>query len=285
MPYDNGTKENNDMKKIGIFALLFASMSLVSCDLFEMDNYESPSETIHGAVVDAETGDSIRTDQGSEGIRVRLTQLDYSENASHNPDFYCMMDGSFQNTKVFEGIYNVRVDGLFIPLVRESKDGVPLANETKDVKIKGKTEVIFNVKPFLRVEFVGYPTVSNGQITAKVKVTRGVSRDEFKSYIEPMGNYDESYPNVTDIQLFVSYSSSVGYRARDDRWSNSIEYSGDSFEPLLGTPVTIRSTKGQVIPSGRHVFVRAAARINYDTPMGSGTRRWNYSEPMEVMIP
>ena len=77
MPYDNGTKENNDMKKIGIIALLFASMSLVSCDLFEMDNYESPSETIHGAVVDAETGDSIRTDQGSEGIRVRLTQLDY----------------------------------------------------------------------------------------------------------------------------------------------------------------------------------------------------------------
>ena len=153
------------------------------------------------------------------------------------------------------------------------------------MKIKGKTEVIFKVKPFLRVEFVGYPTVSNGQITAKVKVTRGVSRDEFKSYIEPMGNYDESYPNVTDIQLFVSYSSSVGYRARDDRWSNAIEYSGDSFEPLLGTPVTIRSTKGQVIPSGRHVFVRAAARINYDTPMGSGTRRWNYSEPMEVMIP
>ena len=100
-----------------------------------------------------------------------------------------------------------------------------------------------------------------------------------------MGNYDESYPNVTDIQLFVSYSSSVGYRARDDRWSNSIEYAGDAFEPLLGTPVTIRSTKGQVIPSGRHVFVRAAARINYDTPMGSGTRRWNYSEPMEVMIP
>ena len=234
MPYDNGTKENNDMKKIGIIALLFASMSLVSCDLFEMDNYESPSETIHGAVVDAETGDSIRTDQGSEGIRVRLTQLDYSENASHNPDFYCMMNGSFQNTKVFEGIYNVRVDGPFIPLV---------------------------------------------------KVTRGISRDEFKSYIEPMGNYDESYPNVTDIQLFVSYSSSVGYRARDDRWSSSIEYSGDSFEPLLGTPVTIRSTKGQVIPSGRHVFVRAAARINYDTPMGSGTRRWNYSEPMEVMIP
>lgn len=265
--------------------MLFASVSLTSCDLFEMDNYESPSETIHGAVVDAETGDSILTDQGSEGIRVRMTQLDYSENATHNPDFYCMPDGSFRNTKVFKGVYNVRVDGPFIPLVRETSDGVPLANETQDVKVKGNTEVIFKVKPFLRVEFVGYPTVSNGQITAKVKVTRAISRDDFKKYIEPMGNYDESFPNVTDIQLFVSYSSSVGYRAHDGRWSSSIDYDGDSFEELLGTPVSISSTKGQAIPSGRHVFVRAAARINYDTPMGSGTRRWNYSEPMEVIIP
>lgn len=38
---------------------------------------------------------------------------------------------------------------------------------------------------------------------------------------------------MTDIQLFVSYSSTVGYRARDDRWSNKIEYTGADFEPLL----------------------------------------------------
>lgn len=273
------------MKKTSILAVLFSSLMFASCDLFEMDNYEAPGETIHGAVVDSETGDSILTDQGSEGIRVRMTQLDYSDNASHNPDFYCMPNGSYRNTKVFKGYYNVRVDGPFVPIVRESSEGVPLSDDSKNVKVSGNTEVMFKVKPFLRVEFVGYPTVSNGQITAKVKVTRGVSRDEFRSLIEPMGNYDESYPNVTDIQLFVSYSSSVGYRARDDRWSSSIEYTGDSFDELLGTPVTIRSSKGQVIPSGRHVFVRAAARINYDTPMGSGTRRWNYSEPMEVIIP
>ena len=31
--------------------------------------------------------------------------------------------------------------------------------------------------------------------------------------------------------------------------------------------------------------IRVAARINYDTPAGSGTRRWNYSEPIEVNIP
>ncbi|MZS62559.1 hypothetical protein GT765_12130, partial [Bifidobacterium pseudocatenulatum] len=50
-----------------------------------------------------------------------------------------------------------------------------------------------------------------------------------------------------------------------------------------GKEVTIQSNGN--VPSGRKVFVRAAARINYDTPVGSGTRRWNYSEPMEVLIP
>lgn len=273
------------MKNISLAYLFFSLLAFTSCDVFELDNYDEPGETLHGAVVDSETGDSIQTDQGSEGIRVRMVQLDYSENPDEGLDFYCMPDGSFNNTKVFEGVYNVRVDGPFVPIFREDPNGTPLANGTQTVKIKGSTECIFKVNPFLRVEFVGYPTVSNGQITAKVKVTRGISREDFKSLIEPTGKYDDSYANVTDIQLFVSYSSTVGYRARDERWSNAIEYSGDSFDDLLGKPVTIKSKEAVSIPSGRHVFVRAAARINYDTPVGSGTRRWNYSKPMEVIIP
>ena len=120
-------------------------------------------------------------------------------------------------------------------------------------------------------------------ITARVRVSRGVSEQIFRDKIEPMGNWKDEYLNVTDIQFFVSYSSTVGYRARDDRWSSKIEYAGSSFNDLLGQEVTIRSNGS--IPSGRKVFVRAAARINYDTPVGSGTRRWNYSAPMEVMIP
>lgn len=273
------------MKKISFYIALLCAFTCSSCDVFELDNYDAPAETIEGEVVDAETGDSILTDQGSEGIRVRMTQLDYSDNADHNPDFYCMSNGTFRNTKVFKGKYNVRVDGPFVPIVRENASGVPIADDSQTLEIKGTKHVHFAVRPFLRVEFVGYPTVANNQITAKVKVTRGISRDDFKKLIEPMGNFSDDYANVTDIQLFVSYSSSVGYRARDERWSNKIEYSGTTFDDLLGKSVTIKSSKGQTIPSGRHVWVRAAARINYDTPVGSGTRRWNYSEPMEVIIP
>ncbi len=273
----------NNMKKIAFYILLCGLFSFSSCSLFEIDNYDAPSETLKGEVVDVATGDPVQTDQGSEGIRVRLTELSYGDNVTPNPDFFCMPNGSFQNTKLFKGKYNIRIDGPFIPLIREDERGVPLADETKTTDISGLTKVRFEVQPFLKVEFVSEPTVMNGKITAKVRVSRAVSENDFQAKIEPMGGYSASFLNVTDVQLFVSYSSSVGYRARDDRWSSKIEYSGSTFGSLLGKTITIESNGA--IPSGRTVFVRAASRINYDTPKGSGTRRWNYSEPAEVVIP
>ena len=268
------------MKKITFCTLLGALFTFGSCDMFSVDNYDEPAETLQGEVVDVATGEKVLTDQGSEGIRVRLTELSWGDNVQHNPDFYCMPDGTFQHTKLFKGTYNIRIDGPFIPLVREDNYGVPLADETIEKEISGITKVRFEVEPFLKIVFVSEPTISNGKITVKVKVTRGVSKEIFKEKIEPLGEYKDSFLNMTDIQLFVSYSSTVGYRARDDRWSNKIEYTGADFEPLFGTEVTIKSNG--TIPSGRTVFIRAAARINYET---ESVRRWNYSEPMEVLVP
>ena len=273
------------MKKIIYYILFCVLLSFSSCDLFKLDNYDAPAETLQGEVVDVATGERVLTDQGSEGIRVRLTELSWTgiETPRPNPDFYCMPDGSFQNTKLFKGNYNIRIDGPFIPLVREDDRGVPLADETQTMEISGVTKVKFEVQPFLKIEWVGEPTVTNGKITAKVRVTRAVSEADFRAKIEPMGGYNNSFLNITDIQLFVSYSSSVGYRARDDRWSNQIKYTGSDFNALLGQTITIQSNGA--IPSQRTVFVRAAARINYDTPKGSGTRRWNYNEAKEIVIP
>ena len=45
------------MKKFQIFGTVAAMMlSLTSCDLFELDNYDEPEETIWGEVVDVATG-------------------------------------------------------------------------------------------------------------------------------------------------------------------------------------------------------------------------------------
>jgi hypothetical protein len=270
------------MKKIIFYTLLCVPLSFGSCELFQLDNYDEPAETLQGEVVDVATGERVLTDQGSEGIRIRLTELSWTgiETPTHNPDFNCKPDGSFQNTKLFKGTYNIRIDGPFIPLLREDTNGDLLADETKTMEISGVSQVKFEVQPFLKVEWASEPTVSNGRINARVMVKRAVSEDDFRKKIEPMGSYEASFLNVTDIQLFVSYSSSVGYRARDTRWSNEIKYTGSAFNTSLGQPIPIQSIG--TIPSGRTVFVRAAARINYATETH---KRYNYTEPLEVIIP
>lgn len=267
------------MKKIFYSILIcLAAVSFHSC---EIDNYDEPQETIKGRVVDAVTGELVLTDQGSEGTRVRLRELSWKETkVPDNFDFFCMKEGVFQNTKVFRGHYNVRIDGAFIPLVRLTSTGDTIADESKYIDIKGVTEVEFKVQPFLKVEWIGTPTVSDGKITATVKVTRAVSPADFKAKIEPMGGYNDNMLNVTDVRLFVSQLPYVGYREWDNRYTTEINYSGNSFDAQLGQPITI-TTKG-VIPAGRTVFIRAAARINYAT---ENIKRHNYNQFIRVDVP
>jgi hypothetical protein len=267
------------MKNI-VYGMLICltAISLNSC---ELDNYAEPQETLKGKVVDVVTGEPVLTDQGSEGTRIRLNELSWKETAvPSNFDFYCKKEGVFQNTKVFKGHYNVRIDGAFIPLVRRNAAGDTLVDESKYIDIKGVTEVNFQVQPFLRLEWVGTPTVNNGKITASFKVTRGVSPADFKAKIEPMGGYNDNMLNVTDVRLFVSQVPYVGYREKDDRYSVQKDFSGTAFEAQLGQPYTI--TTNGVIPAGRTVFIRAAARINYAT---ENIKRHNYNAALRVDIP
>lgn len=270
-------------KAIYGLAALTIMMSVASCSLFQIDNYGAPEETIQGKIVDVETGDPVLTEQNGNGIRVRLTELSWGENVSPNPDFYARPDGTYRNTKIFKGRYNVTVDGPFIPIYRQDTNGNVLEDGTVETEIKGTTIVDFMVQPFLKVEIVGEPVISGGVVTADVVVTRAVTPKEFRSKIEPMGGYNDDFQNVTDIWLLVGYSSTVSTSNQYSSWSNQIKYGGDEFEEYLGKPVSI-SSQG-TLKSGRKLFIRAAARINYATPVGSGTRRYNFSEVREINVP
>ncbi len=267
------------MKKIFYLLICFTIfLPFVSCDI---DNYPEPQETIKGKVVDVATGEPVLTDQGSEGTRIRLRELSWKETPTpDNFDFWCMKEGIFQNTKVFKGHYNVRIDGAFIPIVRRNSQGDTIADESKYIDIKGVTEVEFKVQPFLKLEWVGQPTVKDGKITATFVVNRAVSPADFKAKVEPMGNYNDNFLNVTDVRLFVSQVAYVGYREWDNRYSVERGFNGSDFEAQFGKPITI--TTNGVIPNGRTVFIRAAARINYAT---EGIRRHNYNAAIRVDIP
>lgn len=268
-----------NMKRL-IYSLIFLVGVFEFSACAKIDNYAEPSETLKGKVVDVATGELVLTDQGSEGTRVRMREVSWTAASPENLDFFCMKEGIFQNTKVFKGSYNVRVDGAFIPIVRRNIAGDTLVNESQTVEISGVKELEFKVQPFLKLEWVGQPTVKDGKITAVVKISRGVSPQEFRSKIEPMGNYSDDFLNITDVRLFVSQVPYVGYREWDNRYTTIVNYTGNSFEPLLDQPVSI-TTQG-TITSGRTVFIRAAARINYAT---ENIKRHNYNAALKVDIP
>ena len=49
------------MKKIALYSLLCASLAFTSCEIFKVDNYDEPAETLRGEVVDVATGKPVLT--------------------------------------------------------------------------------------------------------------------------------------------------------------------------------------------------------------------------------
>jgi hypothetical protein len=263
-----------------------------ACSLFELDNYDAPAETIQGEVVDAATGEAVPADKGGEGIRVRLTEVSWdAEHRQPNPDFWCMMDGTFQNTKIFKGKYDICIYGPFIPLYREDASRNPLADEfdeqgLRGVEISGVKKVTVRVQPFLKVELLD-AQCSYGKITARVRISRAVTEQEFESKVKPTMNssdWNAALLNLKEVYLFVSYSPFVGYRARDERWSVKWDQAADLNRVAFGQEFEI--TSAGTIPSGRTVFIRAAARINYNYENAlMPSNCYNYSQPMEQIVP
>ncbi len=254
------------MKKnriLSYFLSGFLVCSLFSCA--KLDNYDEPAETLKGKVIDKTTKAPIQTEIGDNGIRLKLLELSWSDNPT--PYYFtCMQDGTFNNTKIFKGNYNVEPQGAFVPLVRKDASGNTIADGSQTLEIKGTADLTFEVEPFLNVEWVGEPVVNpNGSITVQVRVTRGTTNPEFQQ-------------DVTEVSLFINSSSYyVGNNNYDARYATKIE--GNEAQQSLGKVLTITTTGS--FSTQRDYYIRVGARINYSV---EGAQRFNYNEPKLVKV-
>lgn len=135
--------------------LLYCLLSLLLCTMVscaKLDNYDAPEETLKGKVIDKNTKAPVQTEIGDRGIRLKLMELSWSDNPT--PYYFsCMQDGSFNNTKIFKGTYNVVPQGPFVPLVRKDNSGNTIADGSQTLDIKGTADLTFEVEPFLHVEW------------------------------------------------------------------------------------------------------------------------------------
>jgi len=129
----------------------------------EIDNYDPPTMTLEGKIVDEVTGENLYTSQPN-GIKVRLLEEGFAVPTPF--DFWAMTDGTFKNTKLFAAKYKVLVlEGAF-------EDA---SVETLDVDLTKSNQVVeFKVMPFIRIKDVSI-TVSGTTAKAAYKLERTTS--------------------------------------------------------------------------------------------------------------
>ncbi|OFX54732.1 MAG: hypothetical protein A2066_17435 [Bacteroidetes bacterium GWB2_41_8] len=246
------------MKSIKYLALsLFLFAGMVSC---EDDNYDFPTETFKGTIVDAGTKQPFQTAIGNTGVRISM--MEYSWNEKPTPYYmYCMMDGAFNNTKIFEGNYGIKPEGAFVPLAEEIID------------IKGTVEKSYEVEPFLRVEWIGEPVVNaNGTATVQVKITRGTSNPDYQQALA------EAWLFVSETQYVGDFSYSTNYSTK---LSGSTLPAVDATVSITtGWPGGIGTGSQRSFPAySRKYFLRVGARINKQV---NSTNVYNYSTTKEI---
>jgi hypothetical protein len=240
------------MKKI--IYILLALLSFNAC--MKYDNYDFPNETFRGKIIDKDTRETLQTEIAGNGIRIRMLETSWGEEPTPY-DFYCMQDGSFNNTKIFKGTYTIIPEGAFVPV-----------DSIKNVEINGVKELSVEVEPLLRIEWVGEPVINpNMSISAKVKITRGTSNAEYQQ-------------ELIDVYLFLNEIPYVGNNDFDARYSKHLTFSGAAGNVILGQEYPIE-TEGAFTPN-RTYYIRAAARIDCTT---AGVRRYNYSTIKKMVIP
>ena len=248
------------MKKLFYYVVLcLVIIAGNSCK--KIDNYAAPSCTLNGSTIDEVTGNTVQTEIGGGGTRVKLLETSYS--SSPTPLYFqSMQDGTFNNTKVFAATYKVSVEGPFVPIVLTNSAGAVIADSSQNVVLKDQATLNFKVQPFLRVNWVGKPVFnSDSTVTVQVKITRSTANP----------NYQQ---NVTDVNLYVSNTQYDGNNNYDPRYSKLTSYSGTNGSNLLGQTITI-TTMGGVLPA-QDVYFRVGARIS------AGLNEYNYSTPLST---
>ena len=156
------------MKKIlNLFLLSLLALCFGAC---EMDNYDAPESTVVGQVYD-HLGKPLQTALGQGNMKIRIKEISYANGDPNivvtEQNLNMMMDGSFKNSRLFKGTYEMwPFETCGYPCEEEQMKVVELKS--------GKTaQVEFTITPYLTLEWVEEPYQDeNGFLWAAFKFTR-----------------------------------------------------------------------------------------------------------------
>ncbi|GHT72793.1 hypothetical protein AGMMS50262_02620 [Bacteroidia bacterium] len=139
-----------------ISTLFINILLFVSC---EIDNYDAPDGGLYGQILDIETGEAVPQPVPSDfGLRLRFYEA--GRDNSLEQHFYAQTDGSFRNSRIFNGP---------VRLVVEQRNFFPV--DTLLVQIQGQTKRNILVLPYARVS-IDHASVNQQLITVRFSINR-----------------------------------------------------------------------------------------------------------------
>lgn len=227
------------MKIHNVIIGLLAVLSVSSC---KIDTYLEPKETLFGSLI-CPDGSTLITEQPN-GAKIRLTEVvDGKVDHGQNQDFWCKADGTFLNTKIFEGTYRIQpIEGAFLPV------------EPIEIKISGKTKLDFHVIPNLTIE-AGF-ACKGSSIISNFKVSKAEGAGKIK----------------TGRLLVSKWNPNVGMNNLDSE--ATIDFSNLSDESIVGK--TFKLQIDDYIEHGATYYARIAVLSE------NASGRYNFSETVKL---
>lgn len=241
------------MKKI-FYSLFVCAAALCAASCMEIDNFDGPDSHFTGRIIDATTGKNILADQGE--CRVRIWEKSYSLNPGHQ-DIPVKQNGTFNNTKLFKGTYDVVPEGAWWPA------------DTVRVAIGGKVTKDFEVTPYLTL------------FDFKAKL---VAADSIKVSCRIDAPITEGLPRLTDIRPFLSLEqfcgagNCIGYYSTISEYKKNINSTWEKLKKLEDGKSQVYEFKLLVKP-GYTYFVRMGARVK------DSFEKYNYTEIVKIEVP
>lgn len=230
-------------------------MMLLVSSCMEIDNWDEPETRVQGQIIDSYTGENIRSSQGEWGIRI--WERSWEETDANHQTLAVKQDGSYNNSKLFKGTYDMLpYGGPFWPV-----------DTVKDVEFSGMTEQDFEVTPYLQL--IDFETSLDGlELTLSCRL-RAPRR--------------EGLPNLDEIKPFLSLNSFCGatnyinipeyndHRIQINRsWMDEVGDVDESGVYEIG-PLPVKA--------GYTYHVRLGANVN------DANGNYNYTEIVEVEVP
>ena len=248
------------MKKITYIVLGMALIGLSSC--YKKDNWDAPDSGFSGKIIDSYTGQPLLSSQND--WQLRIWEKSWTASTATNQSIPIKQDGTFSNSKLFKGTYDVSLNtGPFWPL--DTAKGV--------VFDKGGATKDFTVTPYLQViDFTPTLVGTSLTFTFRLKAPKRVGMPnlyDIKGYMSLTQFCGES--NNINIP---EYTQNIPGRVAiiNPRKSWNAQFGDVDTSPVLTLgPYTVKS--------GYTYQVRVGANTNI------GSRPFNYSEIKQVKVP